>query len=108
MPNKSIVVVGGCIVDLISYIDRFPKPGETLAGLNFLKGCGGKAANQCVMAKKLGASTAMIAKTTLNEKFYFTDLLHRVMFFFKITRTLFLFRVKEKEKLFGERKLFKL
>ncbi|GFY43183.1 ribokinase [Trichonephila inaurata madagascariensis] len=62
MPNKSIVVVGGCIVDLISYIDRFPKPGETLTGLNFVKGCGGKAANQCVMAKKLGASTAMIAK----------------------------------------------
>ncbi|KAG8190028.1 hypothetical protein JTE90_000123 [Oedothorax gibbosus] len=59
---SSIVVVGGCISDLISYVSRFPRPGETFAGHNFLKGCGGKAANQCVMAQKLGAPTAMIAK----------------------------------------------
>ncbi|GBM71696.1 Ribokinase, partial [Araneus ventricosus] len=62
MSDPSIAVVGGCIVDLISYIARFPRPGETLTGLNFAKGYGGKAANQCVMAKKLGALTAMIAK----------------------------------------------
>ncbi|GIY56188.1 ribokinase [Caerostris darwini] len=62
MSDIRIVVVGGCIVDLISYINRFPRPGETLTGLNFAKGCGGKAANQCVMVKKLGARTAMIAK----------------------------------------------
>ncbi|GIX88405.1 ribokinase [Caerostris extrusa] len=62
MSDIRIVVVGGCIVDLISYISRFPRPGETLTGLNFAKGCGGKAANQCVMVKKLGARTAMIAK----------------------------------------------
>ncbi|KFM63576.1 Ribokinase, partial [Stegodyphus mimosarum] len=57
-----IVVVGGCIVDLISYAKRFPKPGETIAGSHFSKGFGGKGANQCVMAKNLGASTAIIAK----------------------------------------------
>lgn len=57
-----IVVVGGCIVDLVSYASRFPKPGETIAGTKFAKGFGGKGANQCVMASRLGASTAMIAK----------------------------------------------
>lgn len=57
-----IVVVGGCIVDLVSYVSRFPKPGETIAGTKFSKGFGGKGANQCVMASRLGASTAMIAK----------------------------------------------
>lgn len=57
-----ILVIGGCIVDLISYVDRFPRPGETMAGKHFSKGFGGKAANQCVMAMKLGATTGMIAK----------------------------------------------
>lgn len=57
-----ITVVGGCIIDLISYIDRFPRPGETMPGKQFCKGFGGKGANQCVMAKKLGATTGLIAK----------------------------------------------
>lgn len=57
-----IVVVGGCIVDLISYVDRFPRPGETMAGKHFSKGFGGKGANQCVMAMKLGAATGIVAK----------------------------------------------
>ncbi|XP_015919735.1 ribokinase [Parasteatoda tepidariorum] len=57
-----IVVLGGCIVDLISYASRFPRPGETMAGKGFLKGCGGKGANQAVMANKLGAKTGLIAK----------------------------------------------
>ncbi len=41
---------------------RFPKPGETLQGHKFSKGFGGKGANQCIMAARLGASTAMVAK----------------------------------------------
>ncbi|XP_054714227.1 ribokinase-like [Uloborus diversus] len=57
-----IIVVGGCIVDLISYVRRFPRPGETISGNRFEKGFGGKGANQCVMANKLGSTTAMIAK----------------------------------------------
>ncbi len=47
---------------LCSYVPRLPKPGETLQGHRFSKGFGGKGANQCVMAARLGASTAMIAK----------------------------------------------
>ncbi|XP_023223118.1 ribokinase-like isoform X1 [Centruroides sculpturatus] len=57
-----VVVIGGCVVDLISYADRFPVAGETLIGSNFSKGFGGKGANQCVMISRLGGRTAMIAK----------------------------------------------
>ena len=45
-----------------SYVPRLPKPGETIKGSNFCKGFGGKGANQCVMAARLGARTAMVAK----------------------------------------------
>lgn len=57
-----IVVVGSCFVDMISYVPRFPQPGETIKGTKFHIDFGGKAANQCVMAQKLGACTAMVAK----------------------------------------------
>ncbi|XP_066912013.1 ribokinase-like isoform X1 [Clytia hemisphaerica] len=59
--TSDIVVIGSCNVDLISYSDHFPKPGETLCGSSFSVGCGGKGANQCVMAAKLGANVAMIS-----------------------------------------------
>ena len=45
-----------------SYSPRLPKPGETIHGTNFEKGFGGKGANQCIMATKLGARCAMVAK----------------------------------------------
>ncbi|KAK7488622.1 hypothetical protein BaRGS_00020075 [Batillaria attramentaria] len=57
-----VVVVGSCMTDLVSYTPRQPKPGETVHGTKFLTGFGGKGANQCVMAAKLGAKTAMVAK----------------------------------------------
>lgn len=46
----------------ISYVDRFPEPGETLCGNFFRKGFGGKAANACVMAARLGLECRMLAK----------------------------------------------
>eukprot|EP00043_Microstomoeca_roanoka_P005453 m.55804 g.55804 ORF g.55804 m.55804 type:complete len:306 (-) comp12971_c0_seq4:416-1333(-) len=57
-----VVVVGASNMDLTSYVPSLPKPGETLHGHSFKKGFGGKGANQCVMAAKLGAKTAMITK----------------------------------------------
>ena len=36
--------------------------GETIEGHKFEKGFGGKGANQCVQAAKLGGSIAMIGK----------------------------------------------
>lgn len=41
---------------------RLPKPGETIYANKFVTGFGGKGANQCVAAAKLGASCALLAK----------------------------------------------
>ncbi|GFN99006.1 ribokinase [Plakobranchus ocellatus] len=57
-----VVVVGSCNTDFLSYAPHLPKEGETLTGSKFETGCGGKGANQCVAAGKLGAKTAMITK----------------------------------------------
>jgi len=40
-------------VDLIAYVSRMPKPGETVHGNKYETGFGGKGANQCVAAAKL-------------------------------------------------------
>lgn len=60
--RSDVVVIGSCFVDMISYVPRLPKFGETIKGTKFHMGFGGKAANQCVMAQNLGAKTVMIAK----------------------------------------------
>jgi ribokinase len=63
MPNQSfIAVVGSANVDLTTFNDVFPRPGETIFGKKFDLGFGGKGANQAVAARLCGASVAMIAK----------------------------------------------
>ncbi|XP_065084177.1 ribokinase [Ochlerotatus camptorhynchus] len=57
-----VVVFGSLIVDFISYVPRLPKVGETLHGTKFATGFGGKGANQCVAAARLGSRTAMVGK----------------------------------------------
>ncbi|ETN66586.1 ribokinase [Anopheles darlingi] len=57
-----VLVFGSCIVDFISYVPRLPKVGETLHGTRFATGNGGKGANQCVAAARLGSRTAIIGK----------------------------------------------
>ena len=85
-----VVVVGSCNTDLIrcaleplsspplappppslsvlspffSYVPRMPRAGETVHGSHFRSGFGGKGANQCVMAARLGARAAMVAKVS--------------------------------------------
>lgn len=56
--------MGASVMDLISYVDRFPEPGETIVGNNFRKGFGGKAANACVMAARLGLDCRMLCKVS--------------------------------------------
>lgn len=58
----SVVVVGSCMTDLVSQAPRFPKAGETIHGHRFFIGFGGKGANQCVQAARMGAKTAMVCK----------------------------------------------
>ncbi|WP_413736449.1 ribokinase [Sodalis sp. RH21] len=57
-----IAVIGSNMVDLITYITKMPKTGETLEAPDFEIGCGGKGANQAVAAAKLGAGVMMIGK----------------------------------------------
>lgn len=45
-----------------SYTSTLPRPGETLHGYKFVTNFGGKGANQCVAAHKLGGNTTMIAR----------------------------------------------
>uniref|UniRef100_A0A8C4WM98 Ribokinase n=1 Tax=Gopherus evgoodei TaxID=1825980 RepID=A0A8C4WM98_9SAUR len=57
-----VVVVGSCMTDLVSLTTRLPKAGETIHGHKFFIGFGGKGANQCIQAARLGAKTLMICK----------------------------------------------
>ncbi|BES93015.1 ribokinase [Nesidiocoris tenuis] len=60
-PNVDVAVIGSCMIDMICYTPRIPTPGETLCGTSFELGNGGKGANQCVAAAKLGARCALVA-----------------------------------------------
>src|SRR2546427_3422921 len=57
-----IVVVGSANVDLTTFNDVFPRPGETIFGQRFDLGFGGKGANQAVAARLCGANVSMVAK----------------------------------------------
>src|SRR5580658_3343000 len=57
-----IVVIGSANVDLTTFTDRFPKPGETIFGQKFDLGFGGKGANQAVAARLCGAEVFMVAR----------------------------------------------
>jgi ribokinase len=60
--SKKIGVVGSNMVDLITYVNRMPGPGETLEAPAFEMGCGGKGANQAVAAARLGADVMMVTR----------------------------------------------
>ena len=60
--QSKIAVVGSANVDLTTFNDTFPRPGETIFGKNFNLGFGGKGANQAVAARRCGASVGMVAK----------------------------------------------
>ena len=55
-------MVGSANVDLVTFNDTFPRPGETIFGKKFDMGFGGKGANQAVAARRCGASVGMVAK----------------------------------------------
>src|SRR5260370_6403288 len=57
-----IAVVGSANVDMTTFADQFPKPGETIFGQHFDLGFGGKGANQAVAARLCGADVFMVAR----------------------------------------------
>jgi len=57
-----VVVVGSANIDLTTFTDDFPRPGETIFGREFNLGFGGKGANQAVAARLCGADVSLIAR----------------------------------------------
>jgi ribokinase len=57
-----IAIVGSANVDLTTFTENFPKPGETIFGQKFDLGFGGKGANQAVAARLCGAEVFMVAR----------------------------------------------
>jgi len=63
MPRRPrIAVVGSANIDLTTFTDQFPKPGETIFGQKFNLGFGGKGANQAAAARLCGADVFMVAR----------------------------------------------
>lgn len=55
-----IVIVGSANADLVARVERFPAPGETLAGAEFRVIPGGKGANQAVAAGRLSSDVTFV------------------------------------------------
>lgn len=56
-----ILVIASVMTDMTVVLDRVPADGETVQGRSFAIGCGGKGANQAVMAALLGADVDVVA-----------------------------------------------
>lgn len=55
-----VVVLGSLNVDLVTRVERHPRPGETVLGEGLRRLAGGKGANQAVAAARTGAAVAMV------------------------------------------------
>lgn len=62
MKTPRIAIAGSANIDLTTFSDQLPRPGETIFGRAFHLGFGGKGANQAVAARLCGAEVAMIAR----------------------------------------------
>jgi len=54
-----VVVFGSINVDLVTRVNRFPHPGETVAAESFAVYAGGKGANQALAAARVGAGVRL-------------------------------------------------
>jgi ribokinase len=59
--KAAVVVVGSCNLDLIVEVPQLPVAGQTMLGADVVSRPGGKGANQAVAARRLGATTALVA-----------------------------------------------
>lgn len=62
MIKKNIIVVGSSNTDMVVRTYKFPLPGETIIGGEFLMTPGGKGANQAVAARRLGGEVVFVGK----------------------------------------------
>jgi ribokinase len=58
----AIAVVGSINCDVIAYVERLPRAGETLLASAYRLGLGGKGANQAVAARRLGSTVGLIGR----------------------------------------------
>jgi len=56
----SLTVVGSINLDLVTRVERLPRPGETLSGATLERVSGGKGANQAVATARLGANVRLV------------------------------------------------
>lgn len=56
-----LLVAGAINTDLIAFVERAPRAGETVAGGHFEQHGGGKAANQAVAAARSGAEVSLLS-----------------------------------------------
>jgi ribokinase len=56
----SLTVVGSANLDLVTRVERLPRPGETVTDAAFSRSPGGKGANQAVAAARLGAEVRFL------------------------------------------------
>ena len=59
---KKVTVFGSFNLDMSARVEHFPKPGETMIGLDFETGPGGKGCNQAIAAKRAGADVVFATK----------------------------------------------
>jgi len=71
---KPVAVFGSLNIDLVSQMERFPQPGETLRAHTFATFSGGKGANQAVACGRLGTPVAMFG--AVGGDGFGADLLH--------------------------------
>lgn len=67
---EKVLVLGSINIDFVSFVLRYPKPGETLVGDDFGIFQGGKGANQAIALAKLDVPTLMlgrVGKDALND-----------------------------------------
>ncbi len=58
----AIVVFGSINIDLVTYSQKLPSPGETLHGQRYVIGLGGKGCNQAAAVAKLGGEVQLIGR----------------------------------------------
>jgi ribokinase len=59
---SKVIVAGSINMDIVAFVEKHPKVGETIFGTNLKYFPGGKGANQAVSSAKLGADTTIIGK----------------------------------------------
>ncbi len=66
-PTFDVIVCGSLHLDIVLHAPSLPRPDETVAGSRWEQKCGGKGANQAVMAARAGARTAMIGRVGVDD-----------------------------------------